>query len=389
MDRDSETHVLHITSSHLPFDVRIFQKECRSLVGAGFKVTLIVPCIEDSVVDGVRIKALPRASSLAGRVTLTVWKAFRESLRQSADIIHLHDPELLPAGVLLALCGRNVIYDCHENVADDFLNREWIPKGLRKSFSWLADLAERFAVRRLSGVVAADGQLCIRFRDTSVPVVKVENYPILKEFPDSLFDNTSRFSSGTGVNFGGVSAWRAIEPLIHAVGMLPEELRFRLILGGDRDSDELLQRIALLPGWKRVDYRGPVRRKEMLETLSCSALAIVLYKYKDQGDDLDIRSNRLFEALAAGLPVITPNFSRWRQFIERTGCGLSVDPDEPGQIAKALQFLIEHPAKAEEMGRRGAEAVRRQFNWHNEERKLIEFYIQLIGRHEGWSSQTL
>ena len=87
-----------------------FQKECRSLVGAGFKVTLIVPCIEDSVVDGVRIKALPRASSLAGRVTLTVWKAFRESLRQSADIIHLHDPELLPAGVLLALCGRNVIY---------------------------------------------------------------------------------------------------------------------------------------------------------------------------------------------------------------------------------------------------------------------------------------
>ena len=51
---------------------------------------------------------------------------------------------------------------------------------------------------------------------------------------------------------------------------------------------------------------------------------------------------------------------------------------------RALQFLIEHPAKAEEMGRRGAEAVRRQFNWHNEERKLIEFYIQLIGRHEGW-----
>jgi len=377
VNSDNQVRVVHITSAHAPLDVRIFRKECKSLARAGYQVTLIAPSNQNFVSDGVRIRALPVPTGRTRRFTVTVWKAFREALREPADIFHLHDPELLPAGLLLALCGKKVIYDCHENVADDFLNRKWIPRGLRSTCSKLADLGEKLATRGFSGIVVADEQLCMRFRNVSVPTAKVQNYPILEEFPANLAADSSRYSSRLGVSFGGVSTWRAIEPSIHAIGMLPEELQFKLILGGGCDSELLLQRVSQLPGWKRVDYRGQVLRKDMIESLTRAGLALVLYKYKDHGDDLDIRSNRLFEALAAGLPVITSNFSRWRDFVEGTGCGLTVDPDEPAQIARALRYLIEHPHEAREMGRRGADAIRGKYNWHSEEERLLALYARL------------
>ena len=384
MNLNVQTRVVHITSAHAPFDVRIFQKECRSLVKAQYQVTLIAPTSQDSIAEGVRIKALPLTTSRARRMTVTVWKALREALREPADIFHFHDPEFLPAGVVLALSGRRVIYDCHENVADDFLNREWLPRKLRSTFSKLADLAERFAVRRFSGIVAADTQLSRRFQDACVPVVTVENYPILKEFPNDWIGDTSRYSLGAGVNFGGISPWTATEPLVRALGMLPEELPCKLVLGGACDSKELLQRMAGLPGWRRIDYQGPLQRKDMIQKLSHAGLAVVMYKYKDQHDDLDIRSNRLFEALAAGLPVVTSNFSRWQHFVEGTGCGLAVDPDKPTEIATAIQFLIEHPETAEEMGRRGFEIVRKKYSWESEEEKLLKLYAQLTNGHKKW-----
>ena len=123
----------------------------------------------------------------------------------------------------------------------------------------------------------------------------------------------------------------------------------------------------------------------MLETLSCSAPAIVPVKFCTDGDDLDIRLNQTLRGyLAARLPGYHSKFFKMATVYRAYGLRLERGSRRTRAIARrALQFLIEHPAKAEEMGRRGAEAVRRQFNWHNEERKLIEFYIQLIGRHEG------
>jgi len=379
------TLVVHITSAHEPYDVRIFQKECRSLAKAQYQVTLIAPTSQDSIADGICIKALPTTKSRARRLTITVWKALKEALREPADIFHFHDPELLPAGLILAVTGRRVIYDCHENVAGDFLNREWIPERFRKPFAKFATFAERLAVRWFSGVVVADEQLVMRFRDATIPVVNVGNYPILGEFPQNLNIGASRYSSGIGVNFGGASKLTAIEPLVQAMGMIPKTLPFRLTLGGGCDSDDLLQKVAALPGWQRVDYQGPVQRKEMIEKLSRAAFAVVMYKYKDQGDDLAIRSNRFFEALAAGLPVITSNFSRWRRFVDDTGCGFAVDPDKPTEIATAIQFLIEHPETAEEMGRRGFEVVRKKYSWESEEGKLLALYAQLTNGHKKYS----
>jgi len=52
--------VCHITTVHPPFDTRIFHKEAKTLVNAGYAVSLVVQHDKNETVDGIKIIALPR-----------------------------------------------------------------------------------------------------------------------------------------------------------------------------------------------------------------------------------------------------------------------------------------------------------------------------------------
>jgi len=78
--------------------------------------------------------------------------------------------------------------------------------------------------------------------------------------------------------------------------------------------------------------------------------------------------------MAAGLPVIASDFPLWRSIVVDNRCGLVVDPLNVPQIAQAIEYLLSNKNEAMEMGARGAELVRRQYNWSTERDKLIAFY---------------
>ena len=75
--------------------------------------------------------------------------------------------------------------------------------------------------------------------------------------------------------------------------------------------------------------------------------------------------------------MIVSDAPGWRWFTEELGCGLAVDPLDPGSIAAAIDHLLCNPEEAEEMGRRGRRAVERRFNWEGEAGKLIGLYRRL------------
>ncbi len=93
---------------------------------------------------------------------------------------------------------------------------------------------------------------------------------------------------------------------------------------------------------------------------------------------IDALPVKMFEYMVAGIPVIASNFPLWRGIIEGNQCGLCVDPLNPSEIAKAIDYILTHPAEAQRMGENGLRAVKEKYNWDIEEKKLLALYGQLL-----------
>ena len=88
--------------------------------------------------------------------------------------------------------------------------------------------------------------------------------------------------------------------------------------------------------------------------------------------------NKLFEYMAAGLPVVASNFPLWKEIIEGNECGLCVDPLDPRAIAQAIEHLIINPGEAQRMGENGQRAVLEKYNWEKESVKLLKLYEKAL-----------
>ena len=82
--------------------------------------------------------------------------------------------------------------------------------------------------------------------------------------------------------------------------------------------------------------------------------------------------------MSAGIPVIAFNFPLWREIVEGSDCGICVDPLNPEETIEATQFVIEHPAEAEQMRKNGRRAVEERYNWEKEAQKLLALYEELL-----------
>jgi glycosyltransferase involved in cell wall biosynthesis len=93
---------------------------------------------------------------------------------------------------------------------------------------------------------------------------------------------------------------------------------------------------------------------------------------------IDAQPNKMFEYMSAGLPIITSNFPLWKEIVEGNSCGICVNPLDPEEIGKAIEYIISHSNEAEKMGQNGKKAVLEKYNWQVEEKKLFEVYEELL-----------
>jgi glycosyltransferase involved in cell wall biosynthesis len=86
----------------------------------------------------------------------------------------------------------------------------------------------------------------------------------------------------------------------------------------------------------------------------------------------------MFEYMMAGIPVITSDIPLWKNIIESNNCGIAVNPLNPKDISDAVQYIIDNPDEAEQMGQNGIKAVKEKYNWSIEEDKLFNVYSYLL-----------
>jgi len=366
--------VFVVTSVHGRYDVRIFLKQCRSISSHGNDVTLVV---QDGRGNENRegVKILDLGNPPAGRIRrilFSPWRIYRFLRSAPADIIHFHDPELLPVGFLLKSDTRHVIYDSHEDFPRQVLSKHWIHPVLRKTVSILFERFENFIAKRLDAVVCATPFIAKRFKLINPNSIDINNYPLLEEFqpPD---DQHKQPFSRTICYIGAMTRERGISELIEALDILQD---VTLIMCGPFQNSDYEDKLKSRPSWKYVDYRGIVGREEIVDILKFSSVGIVtLLPTPNQIDSLPIK---MFEYMAAGLPIIASDFPLWRKIVEDGQCGVCVDPSSPKDVASAIARLLSNETLCRKMGSAGRKAITNRYNWSHESEKLIELYNQVL-----------
>jgi glycosyltransferase involved in cell wall biosynthesis len=352
--------------------VRIWGKEI-AVARTAHRTALVVADGGGSVLDDeVMIHDLGApASSRLARVFRTPFTALRKVLELRPALIHFHDPELLPVGLVLRLLGYSVIYDVHEDVPRQVLDKYWLPTAVRRPVSWAMSALEWLAGRAFTAIVVATPTIARRF-----PVgktVTIQNFPQLSEFLPGSLPHSQRPMHF--VYTGALARIRGAGEMVHAAGCITNKA-IRLQFAGAFRPAHLQAELATLPGWAQVNFHGWVSRPQVARLLGqARAGLVVLHPTRSYVNAFPIK---MFEYMAAGLPVIASDFPLWRSIISRTGCGLLVDPLDPQAIADAMQWIAENPDDAQRMGERGRQATVELYNWDTESAKLRGLYNQLL-----------
>lgn len=376
--QDSLPRVCILSTVHNALDIRIFKKEALSLARAGYRVTLVANHHQEETLEGVRIIPLPKTSRRFTRIFVSTWRAWRTAMQSRASLCHFHDAELIPAGLLLRLAGKKVIYDVHEDTPELILTKYWLWKPARAVMARGFNIFEKTAVRFFNAVVTATPAIAAKFTGYA-PVRVIQNFPLLHELVPALRQDTAE---NAAVFVGGISKARGIREMMEALCLLPPRYKATLRLAGVFMPSSLQAEAEKSPGWQKVDFLGWVDRPRMLAALATVKVGLVLFH--PHPNHIFAQPNKMFEYMSAGLPVIASHFPLWREIIEGDRCGLTVDPKDPRAIADAMQYLFDNPQKCREFGENGRSAVLLKYNWSMEEKKLLQLYGEVLqGAQEG------
>jgi glycosyltransferase involved in cell wall biosynthesis len=369
-----------LSSVHQAFNARVFHKEAKSLVKAGYEVTLIAQHDKNEVVDGVKILALPKRKNRLWRI-LNTCGVFRLALKEKADIYHFHDPELLLWGLLLQkLTGKPVVYDVHEYFANTILFKTWIPRFLRKPIAWIFDRIERAMASRLDGIVTVTEPMKKRFSGKWGLCVSICNFPSL-----DMVDSVSQGSGKKDVEYsiiytGAIAKAKGFETILESLDLVVgQNPKVRcIILAEAKDIkwlDEEYNRLMdkLIKGGN-LKIAGRVPHEDVFQYINASTMGWKPGPLYQEGI-----STKTLEYMACAKPVVFSDTPLTADIIREANCGILVDPEDAKAHASAILYLLEHPDKAKKMGENGRKAVLDKYNWETESQKLLNLYSELLG----------
>ena len=325
----------------------------------------------DEFKEGVQVIDIGKSNSRLGNFVNGYSRILRKVRKLNPKIVHFHDPELMFVGRRIDKMGTPVIFDIHENIAVQILNKSYIPKVFRRTTSFLYRRIENWLISKFHLIIAEHSYLPV-YEAKGKSLTTVLNMPDLSHFKP--FVKTER--GGNQIFYiGVVSLDRAVETTLEALRILHRrKVDFYMHFIGPINVKVDLEQWSDISD--KVKFYGRMDSKEGFELSKNCVLGLsVLKPIKNY---IGSYSTKIFEYMAVGLPVITSNFPLYREVVERYDTGYCVDPFSAIDIAEKIEALITNPAQAKEKGMNGLRAVSEKFSWSAEREKMEKLYENLL-----------
>jgi glycosyltransferase involved in cell wall biosynthesis len=362
--------IVHIAIGHQPYDTRILYKQCITAANLGARVFFIVPSTKSETIFNVSIVPIdPIKKRLILKVFPLSIAAFRSARRIKADIYQIHEPWLLPVGLVLRALGKTVVYDAHENYSTGRFSNRFKYGFVRKIVKIIFVKLESLFASKMSWIFAATEEVRGNY-----PNYKVS---LLRNFAVRSFFNNVKYERNLNNEFtliypGTLGRSRCIKEIIQSLPLINVPVKF-CIIGGWNDvlyRDECMKE----SGWKYVSYLPYMPADQVYIKLLQADLGLqILY------DNIDNRGPypmKVFEYLASSLPILITN-----QKSKRSTFGSYVnylDGNTPEKIAKKINELANNKEKLKKQGAAGLQLFENKFSWESESKTMLQVYNKFL-----------
>lgn len=380
-----------VSDTHSLYDDRIYWKEAISLSQNGYKVyhiNLSHKAFAETSPEGIFLESVAKASFnnkyadflLKPLLILSSYRRLFKKLKSvKADAYHLHDLKLLSlTGFLKRLQFKPaVIYDAHEPYPEAFLfknQKSWIKGRLRKLISDMIRRFENYYASKVNFIIATEDNVCNRFKALNANTDIIYNY-----------SNLSANNSGVKKEFeaiycGGISRLRGAMKMLKLVKVAKDRmLPFRLVLVGTIFEDSLKQEMDNYIEQNKLEDRititGNIPYNEVVHYYERSKMGLIFFQKNMLHET--ILPIKLFEYMSFGLPIFGSQVGYIKSYIEKFGCGVQVNINEPEATFDNMWAVLNDSKKYKELSENSQKAAD-NFKWETMSAKLASIYRQLL-----------
>ena len=324
-----------ITTIHEPYDSRII-KQINSLSKAGFSVMLIAPW--ENISEKIECKFIytKMPIKIHERIINAI-RIFLLSLNVNSRCYLFHDIDFILFALIIKFIKQvPVIYDCRENYPEEIKEgKEWVPNLLRPILSYLAKLIENWAVRIFDAVITVVPYQISRFSKVGAKCIMLRNFANRQIKPYLSHDSGILYIGSLSKNYG-------LDILLNIGRELKKRKSpFPLIIADRFGRDKNI----------RDKFIKIIEEEKLPIKIEPSVLPIEIDRLLTKGSvGLFVANNtksknialpmKLFEYMAAGMPIIASDLDMTRHIIEEAKCGILVSPDDAKGYVDAATHIM-------------------------------------------------
>lgn len=288
--------------------------------------------------------------------------------RHQLHLVHCHDLDALPLGVLLKAKFKSIlVYDTHE------LQRE--RKELSRYKKSLVYLFERFFIKYADHVIVVSDSIKRWYQEkygkTQINVIK--NIPVLTHGNCQKYDIREMYdipyNSILFIYCGNFHKKRGVELLLEVFKLLNH--KYQILFIGDGVLKNTIRNFC--DKYDNIHFHKKVNHNKLLEIISQADIGCSIKENVCLNTNYSL-PNKFFEYLLSGIPVIISNLKDMSDIVMKYKCGWICEANE-----RSIYEQIKSINRNDIMEKKNnIDALKKVYSWENEERKLIDIYNKYV-----------